>query len=75
MLYEVITILPPFVNAHTHLELSDFATWAEAMGEPEPPVEFVDWILWLVRVKRTVITSYSIHYTKLYEAVDLAGVQ
>ena len=47
-------ILPPFVNTHTHLELTDFSAWAEAAGEPDPPAEFVDWVLWLVRVKRTV---------------------
>jgi cytosine/adenosine deaminase-related metal-dependent hydrolase len=45
-------ILPPFVNAHTHLELSSIQEWAKAAGEPGPPKEFVDWILWLVRVKR-----------------------
>ena len=47
-------LLPPFVNAHTHLELSDFSIWAKVAGEPEPPSDFIDWILWLVRVKRTV---------------------
>jgi cytosine/adenosine deaminase-related metal-dependent hydrolase len=47
-------LLPPMVNAHTHLELSSFADWAAATEEPHPPQEFVDWILWLVRVRRKI---------------------
>ena len=47
-------LLPPMVNAHTHLELSSFAHWAAVAGEPEPPGSFVDWILWLIRVRRVV---------------------
>jgi cytosine/adenosine deaminase-related metal-dependent hydrolase len=47
-------ILPPLVNAHTHLELSDFPQWAAAAGEAAEPDDFVDWILRLVRVRRTV---------------------
>ena len=48
------TLLPPMVNAHTHLELNSFADWAAAAGEPDAPHDFVDWILWLVRVRRSV---------------------
>lgn len=47
-------LLPPMVNAHTHLELSMFNEWATAAGEPVAPQDFVDWVLWLVRVKRQV---------------------
>lgn len=47
-------LLPPMVNAHTHLELSTIKEWAAAAGEPQSPQEFVDWILWLVRIRRTV---------------------
>ncbi len=47
-------LLPPMVNAHTHLELSAFASWATAAGEPVAPQTFVDWVLWLVRVRRGV---------------------
>lgn len=47
-------ILPPLVNAHTHLELTDFPQWAEMAGEGDEPADFVDWILRLVRVRRAV---------------------
>ena len=47
-------LMPPMVNAHTHLELSSFPAWATAAGEAEAPEDFVDWILRLVRVRRNV---------------------
>ncbi|MCM2265498.1 MAG: amidohydrolase family protein [Desulfuromonadales bacterium] len=47
-------ILPPMVNAHTHLELTNFPQWAQMAGEALVPDDFVDWILQLVRVRRTV---------------------
>ncbi len=47
-------LLPPMVNAHTHLELTAFSDWAAAAGEPDAPHSFVDWILWLVHIRRDV---------------------
>jgi cytosine/adenosine deaminase-related metal-dependent hydrolase len=48
-------ILPPLVNAHTHLELTGYPVWAAAADAAEPtPGDFVDWILQLVRVRRNV---------------------
>ena len=47
-------LLPLLVNAHTHLELTDFCQWAEAADETAVPNDFVDWILKLIRVKRTL---------------------
>ncbi len=45
-------LLPPFANAHTHLELTNFRVWSERAGETSPPESFVDWILRLVHIKR-----------------------
>ncbi len=45
-------IVPVLVNAHTHLELTDYPLWAEQVGETDDPKDFVDWILRLIRVKR-----------------------
>jgi len=47
-------LLPPLVNAHTHLELTHFPAWADAAGEGAKPDDFVAWILHLVRVKRSL---------------------
>lgn len=47
-------LLPLLVNAHTHLELTDFPLWAEEADETAVPDDFVDWILQLIRVKRTL---------------------
>lgn len=47
-------ILPPMVNAHTHLELTHYPAWAQACGERTAPVSFVDWIIQLVKVRRSV---------------------
>jgi len=52
--FEDAIILPPFVNAHTHLELTAFADWAEEAAAPASSGDFVDWILWLVKVRQTV---------------------
>jgi len=45
-------LLPPMVNAHTHLELTRFPLWAERAGMAGPPASFVDWIQRLITVRR-----------------------
>lgn len=47
-------LLPPLVNAHTHLELTKFPDWARSCGETLQSSSFVDWILKLVRIKRSL---------------------
>ncbi|MCD6526118.1 MAG: amidohydrolase family protein [Desulfuromonas sp.] len=45
-------LLPTLVNAHTHLELSDFAQWAVETAQPQAEAAtFTDWILRLIRIK------------------------
>lgn len=52
-------LLPPLVNAHTHLELTDFPAWAKAAGESgADPGRYVDWLLRLIRVKRAQTTDH-----------------
>lgn len=45
-------LLPPLVNAHTHLELTDFPAWAAATRDLAVGDNFVDWIRRVVQVKR-----------------------
>ncbi len=40
------------VNAHTHLELTDFPQWVKSARVGETPKNFVDWILRLIRIKQ-----------------------
>lgn len=47
-------VLPPMANAHTHLELTAYPEWAGPLGGAAAPGSFVDWILQLVRVRRSV---------------------
>ncbi len=52
--YGDAVILPAFINAHTHLELSLYPEWASAAGVGSGPCGFVDWILRLIMVKRSI---------------------
>ncbi|SHI42746.1 Cytosine/adenosine deaminase [Malonomonas rubra DSM 5091] len=52
--YAEAVITPLLINAHTHLELTDFPVWAGKAGETEKLNDFVDWILKLIRVKRSL---------------------
>ncbi len=45
-------ILPGFINAHTHLELTHFPSWRVRSQLEEHPQRFVDWIIQLIKVKR-----------------------
>lgn len=45
-------IIPGFVNAHTHLELTHFPAWREQNGMGYAPRSFVDWIIQLIKINR-----------------------
>ena len=47
-------MLPPMVNAHTHLELTSFPAWAAAAESSQAGQDFVDWVLCLVKVRRSL---------------------
>ncbi len=61
-------LLPPLVNAHTHLELTHFPRWAQKAGQGDGPAGFVDWILHVIRVKRAVALE-------LFEPSLAAGIE
>ena len=52
--YPGCVILPGFVNAHTHLELTHFPAWRLRGGLDYHPRRFVDWIVQMVKVRRGV---------------------
>jgi cytosine/adenosine deaminase-related metal-dependent hydrolase len=52
--YGDAVILPPLVNAHCHLELTDFPQWTAECGETIEPESFVGWIRRLIRVRRSL---------------------
>jgi len=45
-------IMPGFVNAHTHLELTHYSAWRIRNHVEYHPKRFVDWIIQLIKVKR-----------------------
>lgn len=45
-------IIPGFVNAHTHLELTHFPSWKLRTHVEYNPRRFVDWIIQLVKIRR-----------------------
>ncbi len=47
-------ILPGFINAHTHLELTHFPAWRERNGMSYSPRRFVDWIIQLIKITRNL---------------------
>ncbi|MFA7536990.1 MAG: amidohydrolase family protein [Desulfuromonadales bacterium] len=51
-------LLPPLVNAHTHLELTHFPQWAQAAGASPPQDDFIEWIRHVIRVKRQISTDF-----------------
>lgn len=52
--YPGCVILPGFVNAHTHLELTHFPAWRLRSGMDYHPRRFVDWIVQMVKVRRGI---------------------
>ena len=50
-------LMPPLVNAHTHLELTDFPLWLAKQPSAEnqaSPATFVDWILQMIQIKHSL---------------------
>ena len=52
--YPGCVLMPGFVNAHTHLELTHFPAWRLRDGLDYHPHRFVDWIIQMIKVRRGV---------------------
>ncbi len=52
--YPGSVILPGFVNAHTHLELTHFPSWLHNSSVDYAPRRFTDWIIQLIKIKRSL---------------------
>lgn len=52
--YPGCVLLPGFVNAHTHLELTHFPAWRLRGGLDYHPRTFADWLVQMVKVRRGV---------------------
>lgn len=50
--YPGCTLLPGFVNAHTHLELTHFPSWKLRSSVDYSPRKFTDWIIQLIKIAR-----------------------
>ncbi len=50
--YPGCALLPGFVNAHTHLELTHFSSWKLRSAVDYHPRRFSDWIVQLIKISR-----------------------
>lgn len=50
--YPGSVLIPGFVNAHTHLELTHFPSWLHKSSVDYAPRRFTDWIIQLIKVAR-----------------------
>lgn len=57
--YPGCVILPGFVNAHTHLQLTRFPAWRLRGGLDYHPRRFTDWIIQAIKVLRSVTPEES----------------
>lgn len=45
-------IIPGFVNAHSHLELTHFSSWKIRKGLDYEPRTYVDWVMQVIKINR-----------------------
>ncbi len=45
-------IIPGFVNAHSHLELTHFPSWKIRKGIDYSPRTYVDWVIQVIKINR-----------------------
>ncbi len=69
--YPGCVIMPGFVNAHTHLELTHFPSWRLRGGLDYHPHRFVDWIIQMIKIKRGLTHEETISSLKAGIAASL----
>ena len=47
-------IMPGFVNAHSHLELTHFPSWKIRKGIDYAPRTYVDWVIQVIKINRSL---------------------
>jgi cytosine/adenosine deaminase-related metal-dependent hydrolase len=47
-------IMPGLVNAHTHLELTHFSSWKLRKGIDYSPRTYVDWVIQVIKIRRSL---------------------
>lgn len=63
--YPGSALLPGFVNAHTHLELTHFPAWLHTSSVDYAPFSFADWIIQLIKIKRGLtVDDYGLSITE-----------
>lgn len=55
--YPGSVLLPGFVNAHTHLELTHFPSWRLRSAVDYNPRRFSDWIIQLIKIARGLVAT------------------
>ncbi len=59
--YPGCALLPGFVNAHTHLELTHFSAWRLRTNVDYNPRRFTDWIIQLIKIARGLTPDDYLH--------------
>ncbi|HEU0264493.1 MAG TPA: metal-dependent hydrolase, partial [Geobacterales bacterium] len=47
-------LIPGFVNAHSHLELTHFPSWRIRKGVDYSPRTYSDWVIQLIKIRRAL---------------------
>lgn len=57
-------IMPGLVNAHTHLELTHFPSWKLRKGIDYSPRTYVDWVIQVIKIRRSLSRQELEHSVK-----------
>jgi cytosine/adenosine deaminase-related metal-dependent hydrolase len=63
-------IMPGFVNAHSHLELTHFPSWKIRKGIDYSPRTYVDWVIQVIKINRGL--THSEKELSLHEGIRIS---